>query len=179
MAEHGHERLPRLRTGVGTLSPQHHEAAAARPEGAPASAAFYRPDRLARVAARRGHAAGLLPWHALVRRGRRGTAPRGHDGVHDAGPGPSLPRLQRAFPAPLGVHRPPVHERLALGRGRDLPAPPIGGRVRAVLANRASHRSAHRHRLGGDRRLFPASGGCCGNGEGRAAAGPAIRTASE
>ena len=66
----------------------------------------------------RGDAAGVLRRHALVRHGGRRAAARDHDGVHDAGPGPGLPRLQRPFAAPLGVHRPAVHERLALGGGR-------------------------------------------------------------
>ena len=88
--------------------------------------------------------AGVLRRHALVRRGGRRAAARDHDGVHDAGPGPGVPRLQRPLAAAVGVHRPAVHERLALGGGAGLPAPPGGGGLLAVPASRAAHRPAHR-----------------------------------
>ena len=113
----------------------------------------------------------LAFWHrhALARDRGRGLAPGDHDGLHDAGPGPGLPRLQRAFPEAVGVHQPAVHERLALGGGGDLSDPPGRSGLPAALAEGAPHRPAHRLGLGSDRRLFADAGGRRRAGQGGAA----------
>src|SRR4029453_5182856 len=124
------------------------EAVAARPAAVADDPALRRADRLAGPAAGGGDAHRLLRRHALVRLRGRGTAARGHDGVHDAGPGPDLPRLQRAVAAPVGVH-PAIHERVAPGSGPGVPDPPAGGGLLAAAADRAPHGATHRVGLSG------------------------------
>jgi P-type Ca2+ transporter type 2C len=113
-----------------------------------------RPDRLARHADRRRHALRLWRRYALARdRGRR-PAPRDHDGVHDAGAVPGLPRLQRPFPDAVGVRRAPVHQQVALVGGGAVPDPPGGCGLRAAAAAGAPYRPARCLGLGSDRGLF-------------------------
>ena len=153
VAQHDHRRVPRDGPGRGKFGPRRDEATTAQPQRAADDAPFRRADRLARSVGCGSHTAGVLRRHALVRHRRRRPPPRGHDSVHDARIGAGLPHIQRAFPNALGVYRRPVHERLALGGGAGLSAPPGRSRLRAASAGGVGHRPAQCRGLGSDRRL--------------------------
>lgn len=55
---------------------------------------------------------------AVVRAGGTRAAARHDPGIYDPGAGPDVPRLQRPVAGPVGVHRPAIHQRLAVGGGR-------------------------------------------------------------
>ena len=65
------------------------------------------------------------------------------DGVHDADAVPDVQRGQRAIGRPERV-RPPVHQWLAVGRGRRVGRPAGPGGLRAVSPERLRHRGAER-----------------------------------
>ena len=109
LAEHGHGCLPRPGAGARAIGPRHDEATASGFAGRPRQPAVPRSHRVARGDARGAHADRIRSRVALARdRARRRQAGR-HDGVPDARPRPGRPRIQRAFPASVGVHRPVFH----------------------------------------------------------------------
>jgi len=117
------------------------------------------------------HARNVCDWHALVRRTRRRPSACCNHYLHDTGDGAGLPHIQRTLTNALGVYRPPVYQRLALGGNADLRVVATHRCVPAVAQGCPAHCTAHSGRLGLDCGRFTAAGRCCGVGQTGAAQG--------